>query len=68
MRELPRPIRHKKKGVANRADNVVDKVTGAESAVTTFVSDHPNSSENATLAQPIRRISGADGDYAIEKH
>jgi hypothetical protein len=65
MRELPRPIRHEKERVANRPDNVVDQIIGAESTVSALVSDDPYSGEDAALAHPIRGISEANRECAV---
>ena len=66
VREFPRPIRHKKERVANRTNNVVDQITGAESTVAALVSDDPYSGEDAALAYPIRGIAEAHRECAAQ--
>jgi hypothetical protein len=53
--------------VANAADDVIDNITGAESTVAAFMSNHPNTSEDAALAHPISRVSGAGSEHAETK-
>ena len=51
--------------MANRTDDVIHRITGAESTVAALVSDDPNSGENAALAHPIRGISEANRECAV---
>ena len=67
MRELPRPIGHQKERVANRTDDVIHRITGAESTVAALVSDDPNSRENAALAYPIGGIAAAEHEWTAEE-
>jgi hypothetical protein len=67
VREFPRPIRHKKERVANRTDNVIDQITGAESTMAALVSDDPNSGEDAALAQPVGGVAAVEHESSVEE-
>ena len=43
--------------MANRTDDIVDQIAGAESAVTALVGNHPHSKKNTALAHPIGSVS-----------